>query len=111
MLNKDRVVRMKQVEHTNNEHLMLGAVQHPFIINLWGAFQDSANLYMVMDFVPGGELFSLLRRSNVRESTSYPLPMLIASRSDSLIPSQNSTPQKWRLLSTTCTPSISYTAT
>ncbi|KII95556.1 hypothetical protein PLICRDRAFT_98490 [Plicaturopsis crispa FD-325 SS-3] len=64
VLNKDRVVRMKQVEHTNNEHLMLGAVQHPFIINLWGAFQDSANLYMVMDFVPGGELFSLLRRSN-----------------------------------------------
>lgn len=56
---------MKQVEHTNNEQHMLEAVQHPFIINLWGTFQDSANLYMVMDFVPGGELFTLLRRSNV----------------------------------------------
>lgn len=56
---------MKQVEHTNNEQQMLEAVQHPFIVNLWGTFQDTANLYMVMDFVPGGELFTLLRRSNV----------------------------------------------
>jgi protein kinase A len=56
---------MKQVEHTNNEMSMLESVQHPFIINLWGSFQDTSNLYMVMDFVPGGELFTLLRRSNV----------------------------------------------
>ena len=45
---------------------MLEAVQHPFIVNLWGTFQDCQNLYMVMDFVAGGELFTLLRRSNVR---------------------------------------------
>lgn len=51
--------------HTRYEQAMLSSVQHPFIINLWGSFQDSANLYMVMDFVPGGELFTLLRRSNV----------------------------------------------
>ncbi|KAF5375545.1 hypothetical protein D9615_009139 [Tricholomella constricta] len=64
VLNKEKVVKTKQVEHTNNEQHMLEAVQHPFIINLWGSFQDSTNLYMVMDFVPGGELFTLLRRSN-----------------------------------------------
>lgn len=56
---------MKQVMHTRYEQAMLSSVQHPFIINLWGSFQDSTNLYMVMDFVPGGELFTLLRRSNV----------------------------------------------
>lgn len=64
VLNKEKIVRTKQVEHTNNEKMMLEAVQHPFIINLWGAFQDASNLFMVMDFVPGGELFTLLRRSN-----------------------------------------------
>ncbi|EKM53625.1 uncharacterized protein PHACADRAFT_98884 [Phanerochaete carnosa HHB-10118-sp] len=64
ILSKEKIVRMKQVSHTQNEQRMLMAVQHPFIINLWGSFQDSANLYMVMDFVPGGELFTLLRRSN-----------------------------------------------
>ncbi|KAL6305073.1 kinase-like protein [Sparassis latifolia] len=64
VLSKERIVRMKQISHTRNEQMMLQAVQHPFIVNLWGTFQDSANLYMVMDFVPGGELFTLLRRSN-----------------------------------------------
>jgi len=54
---------MKQVEHTNDERKMLQEVKHPFLVTLWGTFQDSRNLYMVMDFVEGGELFSLLRKS------------------------------------------------
>jgi protein kinase A len=65
VLKKAQVVKMKQVEHTNDERKMLGEVKHPFLITLWGTFQDSKNLYMVMDFVEGGELFSLLRRSGV----------------------------------------------
>ncbi|KAG8898406.1 camp-dependent protein kinase catalytic subunit [Tulasnella sp. 403] len=63
VLLKEKVVRLKQVEHTNNEREMLTRVRHPFLVNLWGTFQDAANLYMVMDFVAGGELFSLLRKS------------------------------------------------
>ena len=66
VLKKAQVVKMKQVEHTNDERRMLGEVKHPFLITLWGTFQDSKNLYMVMDFVEGGELFSLLRKSGVR---------------------------------------------
>ncbi|WAQ83754.1 hypothetical protein PtA15_4A202 [Puccinia triticina] len=63
VLNKKRVVGLKQVEHTNSERQMLAAVRHPFLVNLWGTFADSYNLYMVMDFVSGGELFNLLRKS------------------------------------------------
>ena len=65
VLKKVQVVKMKQVEHTNDERRMLGEVKHPFLVTLWGTFQDSKNLYMVMDFVEGGELFSLLRKSGV----------------------------------------------
>jgi len=70
VLKKAQVVKMKQVEHTNDERKMLQEVKHPFLITLWGTFQDSKNLYMVMDFVEGGELFSLLRKSQV----SFQLP-------------------------------------
>lgn len=56
-------MRMKQVEHTNSERAVLEAVRHPFLVNLWGTFKDATFLYMVMDFVPGGELFTLLRKS------------------------------------------------
>lgn len=69
VLKKAQVVKMKQVEHTNDERRMLAEVKHPFLITLWGTFQDAKNLYMVMDFVEGGELFSLLRKSGV----SYPV--------------------------------------
>ncbi|KAI8069786.1 camp-dependent protein kinase 6 [Gilbertella persicaria] len=62
VLKKAEIVKLKQVEHTNNERAILSSIQHPFIVNLWGSFQDSANLYMVMDFVPGGELFTVLRK-------------------------------------------------
>jgi protein kinase A len=65
VLKKQQVVKMKQVEHTNDERKMLQQVKHPFLITLWGTFQDSKNLYMVMDFIEGGELFSLLRKSQV----------------------------------------------
>lgn len=47
---------------------MLVRVRHPFLVNLWGTFHDVNNLYMTMDFVAGGELFSLLRKSQVRSS-------------------------------------------
>ena len=72
VLKKQQVVKMKQVEHTNDERRMLQQVKHPFLITLWGTFQDSKNLYMVMDFVEGGELFSLLRKSQVGGCSSIP---------------------------------------
>nr|AVY51828.1 protein kinase A catalytic subunit [Ustilago esculenta] len=63
VLRKEQVVKMKQVEHTNSERAILSIVRHPFLVNLWGTFKDSTFLYMVMDYVPGGELFTLLRKS------------------------------------------------
>lgn len=63
VLKKEQVVRMKQIEHTNDERRMLKLVEHPFLIRMWGTFQDSRNLFMVMDYIEGGELFSLLRKS------------------------------------------------
>jgi len=71
VLKKAQVVKMKQVEHTNDERRMLQRCRHPFLITLWGTWQDSKNLYMVMDFIEGGELFSLLRKSQVRQQRRY----------------------------------------
>lgn len=63
VLKKHQIIRMKQIEHTNDERRMLKLVEHPFLIRMWGTFQDSRNLFMVMDYIEGGELFSLLRKS------------------------------------------------
>jgi protein kinase A len=66
VLKKTEVVRLKQVEHTNSEKQILESTANPFMVNLWGSFQDDINLYMVMDYVPGGELFSVLRKNQVK---------------------------------------------
>lgn len=62
-LKKSQVFKMKQVEHTNDERRMLKIVEHPFITRMWGTFQDIYYVYMIMDYIEGGELFSLLRKS------------------------------------------------
>lgn len=51
-----RVV-LKGEEHTKAERTILEEVQHPFIVKLFYAFQTSQCLYLILDYVPGGELF------------------------------------------------------
>ncbi|CDS05144.1 Putative cAMP-dependent protein kinase 9 [Lichtheimia ramosa] len=63
VLKKAEVVRLKQVEHLLWEKQILASVRFPFIVDLFCAFQDNTNLYMLLEYVVGGELFSHLRRA------------------------------------------------
>jgi protein kinase A len=64
MLRKVDVIRLKQVEHVRNERNVLAKVAgHPFITTMVASFQSLDTLYMVLDYCPGGEVFSYLRRA------------------------------------------------
>ena len=63
VLRKTEIVRLRQVEHVNAERYILSRVHHPFVVDLFATFQDSLNVYMLMSYVPGGELFTHLRRA------------------------------------------------
>ncbi|XP_065903734.1 cAMP-dependent protein kinase catalytic subunit beta-like isoform X2 [Dysidea avara] len=62
VLDKAKVVKLKQTEHTLYEKKILHSINFPFVVNMQFAFKDNSNLYMVLEYVAGGEMFSHLRR-------------------------------------------------
>lgn len=57
------VIKLKQIDHVRHERAILGDVSgHPYITNLMASFSDRDFLYLLLDYVPGGELFSYLRK-------------------------------------------------
>jgi len=63
ILKKSEIIYLKQVDHVKTEKRILEEIDHPFIVNLMGAFQDPCNLYLVLEFVIGGEFFTHLRKA------------------------------------------------
>jgi len=61
VMRKDAIIAKNQVTHTIDEKHILQKIKHPFIVNLNYAFQTKDKLYMIMDFVNGGELFFHLK--------------------------------------------------
>ncbi|KAK8402567.1 hypothetical protein O3P69_000748 [Scylla paramamosain] len=57
------VIRLKQVEHVKNEKNILRQVTHPFIIEMYWHYRDDRFLYMLFEYVCGGELFAYLRNA------------------------------------------------
>merc|ERR1719409_979933 len=62
-LKKSAIIRLKQVDHINSEKAILKTLHHPFIVNLFGSFHDSRYLYLVLEYIVGGEFFTHLRRA------------------------------------------------
>lgn len=61
VMSKQRLIELNQVEHIRNEREIIQMVQHPNVVAFYGSFQDRNNLYMMMEYTPGGEVFSHLR--------------------------------------------------
>ena len=55
-MSKRKILDKKSEKSINNEMLILKKLNHPFIVNMHYAFQDNDNLYLVIDFLPGGDL-------------------------------------------------------
>lgn len=58
ILRKKEVLEQNLVEHTNLERDIMAVFgSHPFIINLYFAFQTADKLHFVLDYLSGGSLF------------------------------------------------------
>jgi protein kinase A len=52
-----------QVEHTLTEKKIMQSLNFPFVVSMETCFKDNSNVYFVMPFFIGGELFTLIRRA------------------------------------------------
>jgi len=81
---KKRVVEAKKVSsNARDEARILSLISHPNIVTLRFAFQSRSRLYLVMDYVAGGELFNRLdsiphRQMSERDVAFYAGEIILA---------------------------------
>eukprot|EP01062_Namystynia_karyoxenos_P025032 TRINITY_DN1980_c0_g1_i1.p1 TRINITY_DN1980_c0_g1~~TRINITY_DN1980_c0_g1_i1.p1 ORF type:complete len:360 (+),score=123.74 TRINITY_DN1980_c0_g1_i1:77-1081(+) len=63
ILKKQEIIRMKQVDHVLTEAAILSDLTHPFVVNMVKGFVDEQRLYILLEYVCGGELFNHLRKA------------------------------------------------
>ncbi|XP_011083040.1 serine/threonine-protein kinase tricorner [Sesamum indicum] len=64
-LKKSEMLRRGQVEHVKAERNLLAEVDNNCIVKLYCSFQDEEYLYLIMEYLPGGDMMTLLMRKYV----------------------------------------------
>ncbi|XP_019735259.1 ribosomal protein S6 kinase beta-2-like [Hippocampus comes] len=66
VLRKAKIVcNAKDTAHTRAEREILETVRHPFIVDLLYAFQTGGKLYLILEYLSGGELFMQLEKEGI----------------------------------------------
>uniref|UniRef100_UPI00358ED4CD ribosomal protein S6 kinase beta-1-like isoform X2 n=1 Tax=Myxine glutinosa TaxID=7769 RepID=UPI00358ED4CD len=66
VLRKATIVRnAKGTAHTKAERNILEGIKHPFIVDLAYAFQTGGKLYLILEYLSGGELFMQLEKEGI----------------------------------------------
>ncbi|KAJ8772846.1 hypothetical protein K2173_028023 [Erythroxylum novogranatense] len=64
-LKKSEMLSRGQVEHVRSERNLLAEVDSRCIVKLHYSFQDSDFLYLIMEYLPGGDIMTLLMREDI----------------------------------------------
>ncbi len=63
-IKKEVLIKKNQIIHIRNEQLFMSKVKSPWIVELKASFQEDDYLYLVMEFLPGGDYMSLLMKKD-----------------------------------------------
>eukprot|EP00586_Coscinodiscus_wailesii_P003296 CAMPEP_0172480324 /NCGR_PEP_ID=MMETSP1066-20121228/5414_1 /TAXON_ID=671091 /ORGANISM="Coscinodiscus wailesii, Strain CCMP2513" /LENGTH=798 /DNA_ID=CAMNT_0013241529 /DNA_START=68 /DNA_END=2464 /DNA_ORIENTATION=+ len=59
-ISKRNILDSKQVKAIYRERNIMMSMYHPLVIKAISCYQDAHNIYMILDHVPGGELFDII---------------------------------------------------
>ncbi len=80
-MNKSEMVQKKQITHILAERDILASSNNPWVVGLKCSFTDEKNLYLVMEFLQGGDLMTLLIKKDVMtedEAKFYTAQIILA---------------------------------
>ncbi|CAF4212578.1 unnamed protein product [Rotaria magnacalcarata] len=62
VLDKSKIVKYNQIKHVQSEIRILNAIKHPNIIIMHSLFKDNSYIYVLMEYIGGGDLFGYINR-------------------------------------------------
>ena len=83
-IKKEILIQKNQIIHIRNEQLIMSKVKSPWIIELKASFQEDDYLYLVMEYLPGGDLMALLIKKDIlneNEAKFYISELILAIES------------------------------
>ena len=83
-IRKDVLVIKNQVIHVRNEQLFMSKVKSPWIVELKASFQEDDYLYLIMEYLPGGDFMNLLIKKDIlteEEARFYTAELILAIES------------------------------
>jgi len=68
VLEKEKIIDVNDVERVAREIHILKIVRHPVVVQLYEIIETPKELYLIMEYARGGELFEyIVSRKRVRE--------------------------------------------
>ena len=83
-IKKDVLIIKNQVVHVRNEQLFMSKVKSPWIVELKASFQEDDYLFLIMEYLPGGDFMNLLIKKDIlseEEARFYTAELILAIES------------------------------
>ncbi|XP_023226971.1 serine/threonine-protein kinase tricorner-like [Centruroides sculpturatus] len=64
ILRKADMLEKEQIAHVRAERDVLVEADHQWVVKMYYSFQDAINLYLIMEFLPGGDMMTLLMKKD-----------------------------------------------
>ncbi|KAJ2344739.1 Serine/threonine-protein kinase, partial [Coemansia sp. RSA 2618] len=65
ILRKTEMIKKDQLAHVRAERDVLAESDSMWVVQLYFSFQDTRNLYLIMEFLPGGDLMTMLIKYDI----------------------------------------------
>lgn len=70
VINKEKIVITDMVNQTKREISVMGLIKHPNVVQLYEVMATKSKIFLVMEYVKGGELFNKVAKGKLRENVA-----------------------------------------